>query len=314
MNDDTISIYGGKSQRNFSPTELHQDWPELNYFQTFKMEKVPLDLVFSGFRVGNVGSLVAPGGVGKSFFALQIATQIAGGKDFLGFGDLKKGKVVYLSAEDDVVLIQHRVQAINEGVKDDQVREISENIRIIPRCGYQNNIMDQTWFEILLRKSEGSRLLIIDTLRRIHTLDENSSSDMSQVLSRMEELARRAGCAVLFLHHTNKGASVNKTGDVQGASRGSSVLVDNIRFQANLIAMNEEEECKYDIQPGLKKNFVRFAVSKQNAGATQGDVWLRRVSGGRLEKADMVMRKENQKINNHIFAVNHSTKSYRGKV
>lgn len=315
MNGSRISIYGDKRQTNYPPPKkIEQEWQELDYFQTFKMETVPLDLVFAGFRVGNVGALVAPGGVGKSFFALQLATQVAGGKDFLGFGELKKGKVVYLSAEDDFVLIQHRIKAINEGVKDEQVREISENVKIIPRCGYQNNIMDDSWFEMLLSKCKGARVLIIDTLRRIHFLDENSSSDMSHVLSRMEELAHRAGCAVLFLHHTNKGASANGSGDSQGASRGSSVLVDNIRFQANLIAMNEQEESKYDIQQGLKKNFVRFVVSKQNSGASQEDVWLRRVAGGRLEKADMVLRREDQKINNQVFDLGHSQKSYRGRV
>jgi hypothetical protein len=62
--------------------------------------------------------------------------------------------------------------------------------------------------------------------------------------------------------------------------------------------MSDVEESKYDIQVGLKNNFIRFSVSKQNAGKISNNHWLRRIEGGTLSLADMILRRENQKINN----------------
>jgi hypothetical protein len=88
---------------------------------------------------------------------------------------------------------------------------------------------------------------------------------------------------------------------MQQASRGSSALVDNIRWQANLTVMSKEDAIdKYDVAEDLRKNFVKYNVSKQNSGKNAGDLWLRRMDTGILEKAVLEDKRGRQKINNKV--------------
>uniref|UniRef100_UPI0040460506 AAA family ATPase n=1 Tax=Providencia xihuensis TaxID=3342830 RepID=UPI0040460506 len=66
----------------------------------FTNEPPSFDYVLPNMVAGTVGAIVAPGGVGKSMLALQLAVQIAGGPDLLGMGELMTGHVAYLPAED----------------------------------------------------------------------------------------------------------------------------------------------------------------------------------------------------------------------
>lgn len=56
----------------------------------FENDPPALDFVWPGFLAGTVGALVAPGGAGKSFWALEAAMAVAGGdapgSDLLGLG------------------------------------------------------------------------------------------------------------------------------------------------------------------------------------------------------------------------------------
>jgi RecA-family ATPase len=45
----------------------------------------------------------------------------------------------------------------------------------------------------------GARLIVLDALSRIHTLDENSNSHASQIIGMLEQIATEAGASVLFL-------------------------------------------------------------------------------------------------------------------
>jgi RecA-family ATPase len=166
-------------------------------------------------------------------------------------------------------------------------REAGKRVRVVPMLGQRFDIMNDECFDALLRACTDKRLLILDTMRRIHTLDENDGGAMAQVVSRLEEIAAATGCAILFLHHTNKAATFNGSGDQQQASRGSSVLVDNIRFQMFMLGLNEnDKEQAKEVQKELWSRFVRMGVSKVNYGERIGDVWLYRGDGGILERAD----------------------------
>ncbi len=56
-------------------------------------------------------------------------------------------------------------------------------------------------------------LLVVDPLRNAHSADENDSTEIAKVLAAFSHL----GCAVLLLHHVNKGS---------GETRGSSAIRD----------------------------------------------------------------------------------------
>lgn len=245
----------------------------------------PIDYVLPNMVAGTVGALVSPGGAGKSMLALQLAAQIAGGPDLLQVGEFPTGPVIYLPAEDPPAAIHHRLHALGGHFTTEQRQDVADGLLIEPLIGRCPNIMCLDWFDGLKRAAEGRRLMILDTLRRFHIEDENVSGPMAQVIGRMESIAADTGCSIVFLHHASKSAAMMGAGDQQQASRGSSVLVDNIRWQSYLSGMTQNEAEEWGVDDGQRGYFVRYGVSKANYGAPFPERWFRRHEGGVLMPA-----------------------------
>ncbi len=260
----------------------------INILQAFNNPPPALDFVLPGLLAGTVGALVSPGGAGKSMFALELSILIATGKDLTGFtggNEYKQGAVSLLATEDPAIALQHRLHALGGHLDQQQREQFAQNFLVEPVVGLGFDVADKDWRFYVESMAVGRRLLLIDTLRRFHNLDENSSSEMAYLLNTMENISQKTNCAIVFLHHTNKSAAINGLGDMQQASRGSSVLVDNIRWQAFMSNCTKDEAKKYNISDDRRGYFVRCGVSKQNYGQPITDTWLRRVEGGVLTEA-----------------------------
>lgn len=267
----------------------------LDVLKAFQTQPEPIDYVLPGLVAGSVGAIVSPGGAGKSMMALQIASQIAGGPDMLGLGELKTGKVMYLPAEDPEVTIRHRLHALGQHLDPIQRKAVADQLMVEPLIGAEPNVLRPDWTDFLMGVGSMSRLIVLDTLRRFHLADENDSGAMSALIGRLEHITKETGTTIVFLHHASKAAALGGQGDQQQASRGSSVLVDNIRWQAYLAGMTKDEAPKLSARPADAKPldeaerhyYVRWGVSKQNYGPPAGEKWLRRHEGGVLKLADI---------------------------
>lgn len=263
----------------------------LDLMAAFTESPPPIDYILPNMVAGTVGALVSPGGAGKSMLILQLAAQIAGGHDLLEVGELPTGAVVYLPAEDPPVAIHHRLHALGVHLTAEQRQAVADGLLIEPLIGKCPNIMACDWFDYLKRIAEDRRLMVLDTLRRFHIEEENASGPMAQVIGRMEAIAADTGCAIVFLHHASKGAAMAGASDQQQASRGSSVLVDNIRWQSYLSGMTQAEAEEWGVDEGQRGFFVRYGVSKANYGAPFQECWFRRHEGGVLKPAVLERQK-----------------------
>lgn len=232
----------------------------------------------------------------KSMLALQLAAQIAGGPDLLEVGELPTGPVIYLPAEDPPTAIHHRLHALGAHLSAEERQAVADGLLIQPLIGSLPNIMAPEWFDGLKRAAEGRRLMVLDTLRRFHIEEENASGPMAQVIGRMEAIAADTGCSIVFLHHASKGAAMMGAGDQQQASRGSSVLVDNIRWQSYLSSMTSAEAEEWGVDDDQRRFFVRFGVSKANYGAPFADRWFRRHDGGVLKPAVLERQRKSKGV------------------
>ena len=269
----------------------------INILEAFTTSPPPLDYVLPNMVAGTVGALVSPGGTGKSMLALQLAMQIAGGPDLLGLGAMPTGQVAYLPAEDPPVAIIQRMYDLGAHLTTAQQQSIADGLLIQPLIGLNPNILSDDWFSAIERIATGRRLLILDTYRRFHLEDENASGPMAQVIGRLEAIATRTGCTIVFLHHTNKNAALAGAGDIQHASRGSSVLVDNIRWQSYLAGMTTAEADKWGIPQDRRGYFVRFGLSKANYGLPFEERWFHRYGGGVLMPAPELRRNSLRSVN-----------------
>lgn len=266
---------------------------QLDLNRIFDKKPPVLDFVLPGLVAGTVGSIVSPGGAGKSALALGLACAVAGGPNRLGI-EVAAGHATYLSGEDGEIAMWHRLYAVGMKSTDTERADIQRYLTVETLDEENINIMSDDWNRFIHQKATGQRLLIVDTLRKIHTLDENDASSMSLVIGRMQKIASQTGCAIVFLHHTSKGAAMNGQGGEQQASRGSSVLVDNIRWQGYLVGMSEAEATELGVEIARRNSYVSFGVSKQNYGAKPDPIWLKKIScddpniagGFTLEKID----------------------------
>lgn len=256
-------------------------------------EPAPLDFVLPGFKSGTVGALVAPGATGKTMLALQAAITVSGGPDMLDFSGMDTawqrtaGRVVFLTGEDPSDVLNGRFYSIGERLKEIEKETVFTNLHVAPLVGCGVDVMTIEWRRWLANVTRDARLVIFDTLRRFHKLDENDGGHMAGLLAYMEQLCRENSTTVLFLHHTSKAGALN-SGDAQQASRGSSVLTDNSRFQANLIGMTLEQAKQFNIDESCRRNFVRLSFPKINYSAPIEDRWFRRGPGGVLEPAQLL--------------------------
>jgi regulatory protein RepA len=272
---------------NMMKNAKRNDWKK-----AFATEPKARDYVLPGLISGTVGSIVSPGGQGKSMLALMLSCLVGGGIDLLELGTFPMGNAVYLSAEDDADTLDERIFHIGSKLHSGQRENCIEGVTTVDltRCDPDliNGEHAAAWRKAIEEAATGARLLILDTLRNFHSSDENNSTAMSQLMGYLRGIAARTRCTILFLHHTNKSAAINGQGDIQQASRGSSVLTDNIRWQAYLAGMTSEESEKFTNEYGQtigedKGYYVRFGISKQNYGSPFTERWFKRSKGGVLE-------------------------------
>ena len=273
----------------------------------FAVEPPPLDFVWPGFLAGTVGALVAPGASGKSFFALQAAMAVAcytDGGDLLGLNPLRAGRVVYLAGEDPECALVRRIHAIGKHLSSSAREAIADNLSVEAIVGRRLDIMRDDHRARLIDYCVGARLLVLDTLSRIHALDENSNSDMSRLVAALEHVAARTGASVLYLHHVNKGSARDGQTDQQQAARGASALIDNARWCGFMSRMTDDEGARltdraYVREPignDRRNRFVRFGICKQNYGVTPLERWLERQDGGVLINTDLLDVRADRKV------------------
>ncbi|PPT97448.1 replication protein A [Xanthomonas arboricola pv. arracaciae] len=269
----------------------------------FENEPPALDFIWPGFLAGTVGALVAPGATGKSFWALEAAMAIAcsaAGGDLVGLAPACAGRVVYFAGEDPEVALVRRIHAIGQHLNQQARENIAENLIIKPVMGTLMNVLDDAQRAALIKFCSGARLIVLDTLSRIHDRDENSNGDMAKLVATLEHIAARTGASVLYLHHVSKGSAREGQTDQQQAARGASALIDNARWCGFVAKMTEDEakslsDRAYDRQPIGKDRrgfFVRFGVSKQNYDATPHDQWYQRRDGGVLLPVELLNAKQ----------------------
>jgi RecA-family ATPase len=279
----------------------------LDLRNAFSQKPPPLDFVLPGMLAGTVGAMVAQGGAGKSWVALELAMAVAGGPDLLEIGVEHTGQVLYLPAEDPELALRHRLYDAAPHFDDAARERLDDALDVRLLMGHQVDLMQPKWAQAITEMAEGKRLVVVDTLRRFHAGDENSASDMARLLGVMEAICGATGASLLFLHHTGKSAALNGGGGQQQASRGSSVLVDNVRGgQLNLIGMTEADAKSFDVDPGDRRNYVKLVQAKANFGAPISDRWFRRDGGGLLLPVDF---KEKQEVTHGKAKAN-----WRGKV
>lgn len=253
----------------------------------------PIDYVLPSLPARCLGALVAPGGVGKSSLVTQISVEMALGLALVGGVHAARApaKVVLLLAEEDVQLCVWRLQALKhlleterDKIDDERLALLESNLQIFPLAGSDVSVLTSRRAtkvaDQIKRVAEGSRLLVVDPLRRFYDGDENDSSTVTAVVQTFERICRDTGTTIVMTQHTTKSSVLDGRGDLQQASRGSSALPDGVRWQANLVPTDGSGTTTASRPSGPKTRNFHLFIPKANYAPPTEPVELRRVESG----------------------------------
>jgi RecA-family ATPase len=280
----------------------------LNIEHLLKNPAPAIDYVLPGLPAGTVGLLVGPGGMGKTMLELQLAVLLsaglAGRDPLLGLDQAALGfdeprKVVMVAAEEPLEVLWTRLHAIVRSLElrdvlpdgvtwNDFLERLKNHLSLFSLAGTKRLTLLSTELEPteaveeLIRTAEGARLVIVDPLRQLHLADENASGPMSAVMSVFKRVASQTGAAVLVAHHSSRASSTQGYGDTADASRGSTALKDDARWQVNLMPASRDLLKKFGVSGADDGQYVSLADAKGNYAARRAPVLLKRTAGGVL--------------------------------
>jgi len=280
-----------------------------------------LDFVLPGLTAGSVGTLIGPGGLGKTMLELELAILLATGllhrEPFFGTDACSEmstapQKVIFLAAEEPLPVLWQRVHDIVQSLNQRDVlpegmswvefkKRLQANLLLFPMGGAQRvNLLTEDLLPsdsafAMARLSKGARLLIADPLRQLHLEDENQSAPMSALMSVFKQVAQDIGAAVMVAHHSSRAAGLQGYGDTADAGRGSTALKDDARWQINLLPPTREMLDAYDIPANQATLHVVLVDAKNNYGPRRSPVLLRRTARGVLVPVELPMVKPSAK-------------------
>lgn len=216
-----------------------------------------------------VSILVAPGGTGKSAYALAVAMALTSGRAFLGETVHHRVNSWVMNLEDPLDEMDRRVAAlmIRHGIKRTDL-----DGRLFLHSGRDRRVMmaklSDDGYDILypdkdaiIEAAQSAEIghIVVDPFVKSHGLEENSNPHMDAAVTAWAEVAQATGAAIDLVHHTRKGAPA----DIE-AARGGKALTDGARVGQVMSAMSIEEAHELGIKEGERWHYVRLDDAKVN--------------------------------------------------
>lgn len=184
---------------------------------------------------GNGFILAGQPNLGKSWIAFDAALSVASGTDFLGRFPTTQGAVLIVDEEGSRYSTYNRMKML---LKD---RDYGYDLPIFHSIQKGVKLDTPRGQHIVQRMVERyrPRLMIFDSMVRLHSGDENSSRDMARLFEFPKRLQDAYGVAIVFLHHTRKPSKddINDPGNLMRGSGDIRGWPDGI-----LVALPRESE------------------------------------------------------------------------
>lgn len=212
---------------------------------------------------GAVGVLGGPPKCAKTFLGLDMAVSVASATPALGHFEVQEqGRALVYLAEDALPQVRARIEAL--------CLHRQLDIRALDLVAISEPTLRLDLPEHRARlnrtlESRRPRLMLLDPLIRMHRRDENSSADMSELLSYLRDLQRTFDVAIVLVHHASK----KQRAQPGQALRGSSDL--HALGDCNVYLARRGEEIVLTIEhraaPSPKPITLALVTGEGGAGA-----------------------------------------------
>jgi len=186
----------------------------------------------------------------KTFTLLDLGLSIATGSPWLGM-DTTHGKVLFVNFELKPFTIQKRIRAILEA------RHLTNNTITFDLMNRKGKLSGYGYFipKLVERiKAHSYDCIILDPIYKLYEdTDENSNSDIIELLNRVESVAVESGAAIVFASHFSKGnqsgkEAIDRVGGAGSFGRHVDVMVTFTKHA---------EEDSYTVE-GEQRDFKRI--------------------------------------------------------
>lgn len=227
-------------------------------------ENQPKMLVETLLPAGGVALLAGEPGIGKSFFALNLAHSIGLGQPFFGLKvhtgrEEETAPVAYVLGE-GFHGFGRRVKRLREET-DADLSEIG-GVLTVERA----NLADTETQDDLVDELDTlhPRFIVFDTFSSLfHVTSENDNAEVAQLMTFFDYLAQRYEATVLVVHHISK---VGKT------VRGASAFIGNVDTVISLReGLSDKEEEKRENARGYRTDHIFYASTERAHGGKQKD-------------------------------------------
>lgn len=200
----------------------------------------------------DVGTLIAPGGVGKTTLMLHVAAHIVIGRDVFGETVRKPGPVLLVTAEDSREILVARLRAVMDtmGLDDTDRAAVMAGVRIadVSGGGFKltevrgDVVMPSDRIDAVIAAAmEIEPVLIVIDPAVSFGVGEQRVNDAEQGLIEAGRRLRNAlECCILYVHHSGKANAREKNLD-QYSGRGGSAFADGSRMVHVLQNLTHDE-------------------------------------------------------------------------
>ena len=223
--------------RNYQPLDLFAPVP-------------PVEWVVENILVqGEATLLAAPGGAGKSYFALALSLAVCAGDWFLD-GRTKQGRVMYVDEEGSPALALQRLAQL--GATD----EVKSQLDYLSYPGVDLVRHPEKLIQDVQQTSP--ILVVLDSHAKVaRASEENSNNEMGKVWDEgILRVARWCNCAVLVIHHTS----------AAGRIRGATSIVNSADQVLSMVKEQNGSRTLYPAKPRRRMNKLQFDFKRTGIG------------------------------------------------
>ncbi|SIQ76165.1 bifunctional DNA primase/polymerase [Bosea sp. TND4EK4] len=254
-------------------------------------------IVGNTFARNFTSGIIAPGGTGKTQFAIQAALAVATGRsDIIGRPVLERVPVWYWNQEDDMDELDRRLAAAMQhfGVSwadteldGRQMLFLSSGVErpltLATRGSSEEDVVATPQVGQIIRQinDKGIGLFIADPLAELHKVTENSNEQMRQVWGVLRRIAVECQCATAAGAHTRKPDGASSEGHVGNVDtlRGGGSQAGVMRTSVTLFEMSEKAAKEHGVNLKDRHLYVRLDDAKTNLFLKKpGATWYKRTS------------------------------------
>ena len=226
----------------------------------------PLDwLIEDILTVGGIGIVSGPGKNFKTWVFLEAALKVAAGGALFGKFKTKKGRVMLIDEESGENRLHRRLKILGGDVHPQLRGEVIVSSWKNFKVDNPKHMEELKTFVL----EKNIKLVLFDSLVRIHSKQENVAEEMAKVFAPFKELMAE-GVSILIAHHHRKQSMFSRGGASQSL-RGSSDIFNAVDSQlaveADIIAgkLKVSQEKQRD-QEELKPFEVRILKNGDQLG------------------------------------------------